>query len=122
MANLNSSPAYMDFGDEVAVYYQDHSHLIDKDGFDEALHTEMILFAQDVANAKTTMTLTTESGEDEVYKILPSAVLPFFLRFDGETVQTLLRLVDPAKISKTLKGLGIEPRSETIKSVSETSA
>ena len=122
MANLNASPAYMDFGNEVAVYYQDHSHLIDKDGFDEAQHTEMILFFQDVANAKTTMTLTTESGEDEVYKILPSAVLPFFLRFDGETVREMIRHINPSKISETLRGLGIEPRSETIKSVSETSA
>ena len=78
----------------------------------------MILFAQDVANAKTTMTLTTAAGEKEVYKILPSAVLPFFLRFDGETVNEMIRHINPAKISETLRGLGIEPRSNTVKSAS----
>ena len=116
MTNSNIFPTYLDYGEKIAVFYQNDSHLVDKDGFDEAHHTEVILLFQDIANARITIRLETETGEEDIYKIVPTAILQFFQNFDMEIAQGVANLIDPVKILKTLEGLGIEPRSESIKS------
>ena len=116
MTNPYPSPTYLDYGEKIAVFYQEDSHLVDKDGFDAAHHTEVILLFQDIANARITLRLETKTGEEDVYKIVPTAILQFFQNFDMEIAQGVLNLIDPVIILKTLRDLGIEPRSQSIKS------